>query len=242
MKNIKNKWVLILLFFLTFKSYSSKAISDTVKSVEIQIHLIQKFENGKYCCNAVGIDVINKTGKYIYIPNLDNFINSISVCEIVEGNCIKKKYVFTGASERKADAPIELKNYSPPTNFITKEYGELSQKLYENKRMEIKQICKSTPEKLKVFEKYSENYKYNFECFGFLKPNEVVKNLIVKSLGKLEQLKGNFQISINCLEAMKYIEKNNDPVYPSDFYHDTMGYELYPLENMTSNVVYITIL
>jgi hypothetical protein len=243
------KIYLLLLFFtgIVCLAQIKEVAKNYTYGVEVKIKIFQHYdENGKYSCSSMAVDVINNTGKNIYIPDLDSFTRP-DIYKKVDGKYSEGQYFIGGKtveehmnSNKNGTPP----HYSNEMNEISEKLANINQEKFINKQKEFKLECSTGPEKLEKANFYLSNIqKYGFELQGFLKPNETIENYHISDFKDLEKRKGDYKIWINTDEARKLVDKRFlFYPYPAEFYHDLMGYELFLPENMTSNVVYITIL
>lgn len=236
--------LLILLSVSINNCYSNSIICDTIKSgVEIQIKIIQKFENGKYKGIAVNTTIVNTTGKKVYIPKLGFFMLGLSIYKKTEGFFVNDKSLFASMYETNKGTMDNKEVLS--NNPILQEYSKKASEYFEKKELLLIQECESkakTKEECSMFN--LKNYDaHNITQSDFLNPNESIEFLgVTVGLEKLENIKGDYKIDFDYKKSLKLVKAIKGFEFSPKFYHDTMGYELYPPENMTSNVVYITIL
>lgn len=232
----KNALIIIALILISY-SGTSQVLLDSAKGVEMRIHLIQKYEDGKFKCNAVGLSVINKTGKDIYIPNLIVYtMAGLSLYENINGEYKQNKYIFTCRSEKESIPPIYIRSVTCPDTPIKLEWAKYTQKYFDEKISSLRQDCLSKNGDVENCDKIK-----SFEAIGFLKRDEVIQDFLIQNIDGLENRTGEYRFSFDYKYANEYIKKDSDTDHPSEFYDKLMGYKLVSPEQITSNVVYFSV-
>jgi hypothetical protein len=227
------------LFFLILVFYSAFCLSQVSNGVELQINIIQKFNNGQLETIALNTNVVNNTGKKIYIPNLSFFLITIEVYKKTDGLFMPINGVFMDITSKNLKDGV----YVPPKNAIGQVFSKISTDYYDKKMSRFKSECeKNTKDKdwcLQI-----NDYNFGTKSQDFLEPNETIDFRALRGLDNLQKMKGDYKFFFDFESTLKFVKNKSllKHTYPAEFYHDIMGYELFLPENMTSNVVYITIL
>jgi hypothetical protein len=241
-----NKKIYILLLFLT-GLVSKSQTKETKSGVEVKINIYQHFDlTDKMACSSMGVTISNYTGKKIYIPRLDNYTTP-HIYKKVNNSFSERLFIRQGKIAEVIESRQDglMIQYSNEMNEISEKFATINQEKYTTKLKNFEKECATSPEKLKKAKPFiTDLMKYGGGFEGFLQPGEIIENCHVSDIPQFySNTKGDYKIWID-VQEIKILDERmhlNYP-YPAEFYHDIMGYELFLPENMTFNVVYITIL
>jgi hypothetical protein len=258
------KKIFILVVLLTGLLCNSQT-QDTKNGVEININIYQRYDaNNLLVSSSMGVTITNHTGKKIYIPNMRSYCTPFIYKKVAglysEMQNIGIKMAEEVYSNLKGLPPKRNDDFDPVfdsrgkkiiTNTISDIIHPERYLVAEQKQVQF-QLARdsasfSSPEKLQIVKPYivdnNIKIKHLTEDLGFLKPNEVLESISISEIDQIKDTKGDYKIFVDTVAIKKILEtKRMFYPYPAEFYHDIMGYELFLPENMTSNVVYITIL
>jgi hypothetical protein len=258
--------VCFLVFLLTVLMSNAQSTKGR-NNVEVNIKIYQRYDtNNALVCSSVGVVVVNNIGKKIYIPDLRAYMSPFIYKKVGgeyserqnKGIIIIEEYVNPNpnGTPPKRNDDFDPEYDSRGKKIITNNISDIiNEKCKVNSEQKLKNFelardsaSVSNSKKLQIVKPYIDNnifkIKHMPEYIGFLKPNEVVESSYsIVDIDNLKDTKGDYKIFVDVVAIKKILEtKRMFYSYPAEFYHDVMGYELFLPENMTFNVVYITIL
>jgi hypothetical protein len=259
-----NKIIFVVIMFFISLLCCAQTI-NAKNGVELNLTIFQQYYSNKtLTCSSVGVSITNNTGKKIYIPDLRAYCIPF-IYKKVAGAYSERQNVGGKMIEEYVNP---YKNGTPPkrnddfdpdygirvkeiTNNISDIVNNQNQFSADRRKIQFELVRDSasfsSPEKLQIVKPYivdnMKKIRYSAEYIGFLKPSEILESYYsISAIDKLKE-KGDYKIFVDVVAIKKILEtKRMFYPYPAEFYHDIMGYELFLPENMTFNVVYITIL
>jgi hypothetical protein len=258
------KKIFFIIFITGIVCYAQT--SNAKNGVEVNVKIYQRYDtNNVLAYSSMGVSIINNTGKKIYIPDLHSYRTPF-IYKKVAGEYSERQNIGIIMAEEYVNPnpngtpPHKNGDFDPAyvsgvTNKIVNNISDIVNEKYKlnagkkqkNFELERDSASVSSPEKLKIVKPYINDNKIKIkhlaEVIGFLKPNEVLESISISEIDQIKDTKGDYKIFVDTVAIKKILEtKRMFYPYPSEFYNDVMGYELFLPENMTFNVVYITIL
>lgn len=192
MKYIKISSLICAAILLFVFQSSGSVHRDTINGgVSFQLHLVQKFENGRYQAMAVSVSAINNSQEDIYSPLLKiELLQRISI--YTKNSEFKYEQMSRDINNQSTakNKEVHFRNYLPATNLISNDADKPISTFENDSKLSshIAQITKPA---------FSIDITGCVFQGAFLKKGASIDNLIIIDLDWLSTLPGDYKIFLD---------------------------------------------